>query len=114
MFLIVIGVVVLVFLFMAIINRYRRCPSDKILVIYGNRGNSKSAKCVHGGGAFVWPIIEDYAYLSLTPIGIDANLTNALSRQNIRQNACWDRRRSRFRSLPATSSSVSFVSSSLP
>ena len=83
-YLIVIGVVVLVFLFMAIINRYRRCPSDKILVIYGNRGNSKSAKCVHGGGAFVWPIIEDYAYLSLTPIGIDANLTNALSKQNIR------------------------------
>ena len=81
---IVIGVVVLVFLFMAIINRYRRCPSDKILFIYGNRGSNKSAKCVHGGGAFVWPIVEDYAYLSLTPLGIDANLTNALSRQNIR------------------------------
>ncbi len=69
--------------FMAIINRYRRCPSDKILVIYGTSGN-KSAKCVHGGGKFVWPIIQDYAYLSLTPISIDANLTNALSRQNIR------------------------------
>ncbi len=80
----VIGVIILVFLFVAIVNRYRRCPSDKVLVIYGNRGTSKSAKCVHGGGAFVWPIIEDYAYLSLTPIGIDANLTNALSKQNIR------------------------------
>ena len=79
-----VGTIILVFLFMAIINRYRRCPSDKVLVIYGNRGTSKSAKCVHGGGAFVWPIIEDYAYLSLTPIGIDANLTNALSKQNIR------------------------------
>lgn len=81
---IVIGIVILVFLFMALINRYRRCPSDKILVIYGNKGSSRSAKCIHGGGAFVWPIIEDYAYLSLTPIGIDANLTNALSKQNIR------------------------------
>lgn len=67
----------------AIINRYRRCPSDKILVIYGSKGKS-SAKCIHGGGAFVWPVIEDYAYLSLIPISIDANLTNALSRQNIR------------------------------
>ena len=76
-------VVVVIFMFMAIINRYRRCPSDKILVIYGTSGN-KSAKCVHGGGKFVWPIIQDYAYLSLTPISIDANLTNALSRQNIR------------------------------
>ena len=68
----------------ALINRYRRCPSDKILVIYGGKKSKSSAKCVHGGGAFVWPIIEDYQYLSLTPISIDANLTNALSKQNIR------------------------------
>lgn len=83
-YLIVIGVVVVVLLFMAVINRYRRCPSDKILVVYGNKSGRSSAKCIHGGGAFVLPVIEDYAYLSLTPIGIDANLTNALSRQNIR------------------------------
>ena len=82
---IIAAVVVVVVLFTAIVNRYRRCPSDKILVIYGGSStNQKSAKCVHGGGAFVWPIVEDYAYLSLTPISIDANLTNALSRQNIR------------------------------
>ncbi len=73
-----------VMLVMAILNRYRRCPSDKILVVYGTTGDRGSAKCVHGGGTFVWPVIQDYAYLSLTPIGIDANLTNALSRQNIR------------------------------
>ena len=66
-------------------NRYRKCPADKILVIYGSgSGAKKRANCVHGGGAFVWPVIQDYAYMSLTPIGIDANLTNALSRQNIR------------------------------
>ena len=81
---IVAAVVVVVVLFAALINRYRRCPSDKILVIYGSSSSKKSAKCVHGGGAFVLPIIQDYAYLSLTPISIDANLTNALSRQNIR------------------------------
>ena len=79
-----VAAVVIVVLVMALINRYRRCPSDKILVIYGSSGSKKSAKCVHGGGAFVLPIIQDYAYLSLTPISIDANLTNALSRQNIR------------------------------
>ena len=83
-YLIVILAVVGVLLVMAIINRYRRCPSDKILVVYGTTGGSSSAKCVHGGGKFVWPVVQDYAYLSLTPIGIDANLTNALSRQNIR------------------------------
>ena len=84
MYLIIVGVVVFVMLVMAILNRYRRCPSDKILVVYGTTGDRGSAKCVHGGGTFVWPVIQDYAYLSLTPIGIDANLTNALSRQNIR------------------------------
>ena len=67
----------------AVIRRYRRCPSDKILVVFGKTGGG-SAKCIHGGGKFVWPIIQDYQYLSLTPISIDANLTNALSRQNIR------------------------------
>lgn len=84
MYLITAGVIVLIVLLAALINRYRRCPSDKILVVYGSTGSSKSAKCIHGGGAFVMPLIQDYAYLSLTPISIDANLTNALSRQNIR------------------------------
>jgi len=79
----VILVVVIFATFSFVIRRYRRCPSDKILVIYGSTG-SGSAKCIHGGGRFVWPIIQDYAYLNLTPISIDANLTNALSRQNIR------------------------------
>ena len=81
--LIVIFVVVGFVLFMALISRYKRCPSDKILVIYGKTGGS-SAKCIHGGGAFIWPVIQDYAYLDLKPISIEANLTNALSRQNIR------------------------------
>ncbi len=80
------GIVIVVafILVVSLLNRYRRCPSDKVLVIYGSKTSRQSAKCVHGGGAFVWPIIEDYAYLSLTPISIDANLTNALSKQNIR------------------------------
>ncbi len=80
----VVAIIVAVIIAAALLNRYRRCPSDKILVIYGTTANGGSAKCVHGGGTFVWPIIQDYAYLSLRPISIEANLTNALSRQNIR------------------------------
>jgi flotillin len=80
---IVVGVVVLFALVSALVSRYKRCPSDKILVIYGKTGGT-SAKCVHGGGAFIWPVIQDYAYLDLKPLSIEANLTNALSRQNIR------------------------------
>ena len=80
---IVVAAVVLFASISALISRYKRCPSDKILVIYGRTGGT-SAKCVHGGGAFIWPVIQDFAYLDLKPLSIEANLTNALSRQNIR------------------------------
>lgn len=81
----VVAFVMLVFfgiLFMA--SRYKRCPSDKILVIYGRVEKGRSSKTMHGGGAFVWPLIQDYSYLSLTPITINIPLENALSLQNIR------------------------------
>ncbi|MBD3373685.1 flotillin family protein [candidate division KSB1 bacterium] len=66
--------------------RYRRCPSDRILVIYGKVAQGRSARCMHGGGTFVWPLIQDYAYLSLTPMTISIPLQGALSFQNIRIN----------------------------
>lgn len=65
------------------ISRYRRCPSDRILVIYGRTGQG-SAKCIAGGAEFVWPVIQDYEYLDLSPISIDVDLKGALSKQNIR------------------------------
>ncbi len=58
----------------AFARRYRRCPSDKILVVYGKiAGGSTglSARCYHGGASFVWPIIQDYQFLDLTPIPIE-------------------------------------------
>lgn len=82
-------IAVLVFsMFLVVLSRYRKCPSDKIMVIYGKvgskDGNNLSSKCLHGGAAFIWPVIQDYQYLDLTPISINVDLTNALSRQNIR------------------------------
>ena len=87
--LIIIIVFVVFVTFAAILRRYKRCPSDKILVIYGKTGKNKegsisSARCIHGGAAFVWPIIQAAEFLDLTPISIECNLTNALSKQNIR------------------------------
>jgi flotillin len=80
---IVVAALVLFVTISALVARYKRCPSDKILVVYGRTGGS-SARCIHGGGAFIWPVIQDFAYLDLKPLSIEANLTNALSRQNIR------------------------------
>lgn len=83
-----VGAIILIFVvfLFSMMRRYKRCPSDKILVIYGKTGGGKSARCVHGGAAFIWPIIQDYAFLTLTPMSIEVNLTNALSKQNIRVN----------------------------
>ena len=81
---VMVGLIGLAFLMMLwFISRYKRCPSDKVLVIYGRTGQG-SAKCIHGGAAFVWPVIQDYEYLDLTPISIDVDLKGALSKQNIR------------------------------
>jgi len=77
---------IIVVFFFSMIRRYKRCPSDRILVVYGKTGGGKSAKCIHGGAAFIWPIIQDYEFLDLTPMSIEVNLTNALSKQNIRVN----------------------------
>lgn len=84
-----VAVVIVFALLMGILSRYRKCPSDKILVIYGKVGSDKngqarSAKCVHGGAAFIMPIIQSYQFMDLTPISINVDLQNALSKQNIR------------------------------
>ena len=89
LYLILIIVAVVFVTLSAILKRYRRCPSDKILVIYGKTGRNgagsiSSARCIHGGAAFIWPVFQDYAFLDLKPISIECNLTNALSKQNIR------------------------------
>lgn len=82
-----IAIVVLVLatlLFLA--SRYRRCPSDQILVIFGSMLGNQTSRCIHGGGAYVWPLFQDYCYMSLTPMTITIPLENALSLQNIRIN----------------------------
>jgi flotillin len=87
--LIVIVVVLIFTTLIAILARYKKCPSDNILVIYGKvgkgaDGDMASAKCIHGGAAFIWPVIQSYQFMSLTPMAITVDLKNALSKQNIR------------------------------
>ena len=81
-----IAILFIFILLVAMIKRYKRCPSDRILVVYGKVSGGESAKCIHGGGAFIFPVIQDYQFLDLTPISIEVNLVNALSKQNIRVN----------------------------
>ncbi len=71
---------------MLLLKRYKRCPSNRVLVIFGKVGGGNTAKCIHGGAAFVWPLMQDYAYLNLEPIQIETPLKDALSIENIRVN----------------------------
>ncbi|HMM30932.1 MAG TPA: SPFH domain-containing protein [Clostridia bacterium] len=88
-FLVFVIALVVITTLIIILSRYKKCPSDKIMVIYGKvgsnpDGSSRSARCIHGGAAFIWPIFQAYEYLDLTPLSISVDLTSALSRQNIR------------------------------
>lgn len=83
---VIVLIAIFFFMFLFWASRYKRCPSDRILVIYGSVGKGQTAKCIHGGGAFIWPLIQDYAFMNLTPMTISIPLANALSLQNIRIN----------------------------
>ncbi len=67
-------------------SRYKRCPSNKIMVIYGKSTSKSSALCIHGGAKFIVPLLQDYAFLSLEPMQIEIPLRGALSMENIRVN----------------------------
>ncbi len=87
--LVTVVVLILFMLVLLIATRVKRCPSDKIMVVYGKvsrakDGTHRSAKCVHGGTEFIVPLFQSYAFLDLTPISISVDLKSALSRQNIR------------------------------
>ncbi len=80
----VIAAVVLLLIIISLSAWYHKCPSDRIMIIYGRTGSNQPAKCIHGGAKFVIPLIQDYGYISLRPLQISVDLNNALCKQNIR------------------------------
>jgi flotillin len=84
------GILAALFAFFVIVmiwaSRYKKCPSDRIMVIYGKTSGKDAARCIHGGAKFIIPVIQDYGFLSLRPLQIEVNLGNALCKQNIRIN----------------------------
>jgi len=80
-----VALVLVVFaLLIAFSRRYKRCPSNRILVIYGKTSAGQVSRTLHGGGAFVMPLIQDFEFLSLDPMQIEIPLEGALSMENIR------------------------------
>lgn len=83
---ILLAAVVVVITLFGIFTRYRKCKPDQVMVIYGKSGRNKSAKLLHGGAAFIWPIFQGVEYMSLRPFQVDCFLKGAISQQNIRVN----------------------------
>jgi flotillin len=84
----VVATIVLLILFVLtmLVRQYRRCPSNRILVVYGKVAGQRAARCMHGGGTFIVPLLQSYAYLNLEPMTIEIDLAAALSKKNIRVN----------------------------
>ena len=66
-----------------LLSRYRRSAPDELLVVFGKAGKYKDengkviptpSKIIQGGGAFVWPIIQDFKKMSMKPIQIKVNV----------------------------------------
>ncbi len=84
--LIVVPVLLVMFFLTILVRQYRRCPSNRVLVVYGKVSGQRAARCLHGGGTFIIPLLQSYAYLNLEPMTIEIELTSALSKKNIRVN----------------------------
>lgn len=83
----VVSIILIFSFFLAIlVLQFKRCPSNRVLVVYGKIAGERAARCIHGGGTFVVPLLQSYAYLTLEPMTIDIELTSALSKKNIRVN----------------------------
>ena len=72
--LLICAIVLILFSFLIwICSRYKKCPSDKILVVIGKlpkdaNGCPQTSKCVHGGAVFVVPLLQKHYYLDLNPL----------------------------------------------
>jgi flotillin len=73
-------------LFVTLAKRYKRCPSNRVLVIFGRVARGQTSRCIHGGATFILPLLEDFAFMSLEPMQIEIPLSGALSAENIRVN----------------------------
>lgn len=90
MFYTTMGLIVIAAIFAAVMvfiaGRFVRCPSNKILCVFGKVGGGRAVICHLGGFRFVWPLIQESRFLELTPMTINIPLKGALSQQNIRVN----------------------------
>ena len=65
----------MIFLLIMMVKQYRRCPADKLMVVYGKGTGNQAARCYHGGAVFVFPVVQDYDFIELKPYTIEKTQT---------------------------------------
>jgi flotillin len=79
-----VGILFLVIVIATALGRFKMCPPDKVLVVFGKTGQGQSSQCINGGAKFIIPIFQSYGFMSLRPLNIKIELEDALSSQKIR------------------------------
>jgi len=80
----VLMVVAFLFVYLALIlKQYKRCPPNRILVIFGKTGTDQPVMCIHGGAKLVMPLIQDYGWLPLEPIRVEVSRQRTASGKTI-------------------------------
>jgi len=83
MILVLITVFVFAVMVLTLLSRIKRCPASKVLVISGKTPTG-DPQCVTSGMAFVWPLIQQFDYLDLAPMTLQADVAVDLPDDEIR------------------------------
>ncbi len=74
----------MLFMFMTLfLKQYKRCPPNRVLVVYGKTGPEGGARCVHGSALLVLPLLQDYGWLALEPFRLEVSRQKTSSGRTI-------------------------------
>ena len=71
------GVTILAFILIMIYAlRFKKVPPGKAMVIWGRSAGPKLKGPIiaTGGGRFIWPVVQDYSYISTGPWNVKVNM----------------------------------------
>ncbi len=61
--------------FVVLARNYRKCPPNKVLVVYGRTGaDGKGFRLITGGATFVYPLLEDFTEIGLENFSVEAQV----------------------------------------
>ncbi len=69
--------------FVAFARNYRKCPPNKVLVVYGRKHADKGYRLINGGSAFVLPLFEDFTYIGLETFSVESSVSDTPNKDGV-------------------------------